>query len=352
MKFSTLSTLSLVYITAVSAKPTPRSTCSKGRTASSATCCVWYDVLDDIQANLFEGGTCGDDAHAALRLSFHDAIGYSPLLTKQGHFGGGGADGSIIKYSATELGYPANDGLEEIVYDEQKLADKHGVSYGDIIQFAGAVSVRNCAGGPRISFMAGRANAIGAAPPGLVPEAFDSVDKILGRVGDAGLTPAELVDLLASHSVGNQDTVDPTIPDTPFDTTPGVLDTNFFLETLLRGTVWPGDGANPGEVLSPLKGEFRLQSDWALARDPRTSCHWQSYVSGQSLMSQRFGTAMAKMALLGQNAQSLQDCSEVIPAPTLPVPPAAKLPAGKTLRDLELTCKASFLSEISTFLHL
>jgi hypothetical protein len=32
-------------------------------------------------------------------------------------------------------------------------------------------------------------------------------------------------------------------------------------------------------------------------------------------MSTRFATAMAKMALLGQNPNILQDCSEVIPAP-------------------------------------
>jgi hypothetical protein len=73
----------------------------------------------------------------------------------------------------------------------------------------------------------------------------------------------------------------------PFDSTPGVFDTQFFIEvgclsigvnhdystsvaqTLLIGTAFPGNGSNQGEVESPLPGEFRLQSDFELARDPR-----------------------------------------------------------------------------------
>ncbi|KAJ7112489.1 manganese peroxidase 1 [Mycena epipterygia] len=341
MKFSTLSTLSVVYVATVGATPTSRATCSKGRTAAGKGCCVWYDVLDDIQANIFEGGKCGDDAHDALRLSFHDAIGYSPLLTKQGSFGGGGADGSLIAFAATELTYAANDGLDEIVAAEKQVADHYNVSYGDMIQFAAAVSVRNCAGGPRIAFLTGRLPPVAPAPDGLVPDAGDSVTTMLARVGDAGLSPEELVDLLASHSVGVQEDVDVTIVNTPFDTTPTVLDTNFYLETLLRGTTWPGTPNNPGEVMSPIQGEFRLQSDAAIARDPRTACHWQAFVNDQNLLNFRFGAAMAKMALLGQNQRTLQDCSVVIPVPTLPKPGNAKLPAGKTALDLELSAVRS-----------
>lgn len=38
-------------------------------------------------------------------------------------------------------------------------------------------------------------------------------------------------------------------------------------------------GGNQGEVESPLRGEIRLQSDSELARDSRTACEWQSFVS-------------------------------------------------------------------------
>lgn len=51
------------------------------------------------------------------------------------------------------------------------------------------------------------------------------------------------------------------IPGTPFDSTPGIFDTQFFIEVQLRGTLFPGTGGNQGEVESPLQGEMRLQSD-------------------------------------------------------------------------------------------
>ena len=95
-----------------------------------------------------------------------------------------------------------------------------------------------------------------------------------------------------------------------------------------------GLGPGNGEVMAPLTGEFRLESDFALARDARTACTWQSFVSNQALMAQSFAKAMTKMALLGQNPRALVDCTEVIqPAP--PTARGATLPAGKTRRDIE-----------------
>ena len=61
-------------------------------------------------------------------------------------------------------------------------------------------------------------------------------------MGDAGFSPNEIVDLLISHSVAAQDHVDPTIPGTPFDSTPSSFDSQFFVEvsqsrSLVRGSV-------------------------------------------------------------------------------------------------------------------
>ena len=55
-------------------------------------------------------------------------------------------------------------------------------------------------------------------------------------------------------------------------------------------------GGNQGEVESPLKGEMRLQSDFLLARDSRTACEWQSFVSeyNQQLLTLLTGTMMTK----------------------------------------------------------
>jgi hypothetical protein len=54
-----------------------RATCPDGNIAADERCCILFPVLKDIQENLFDGGKCGEDAHSALRLAFHDAIGYS-----------------------------------------------------------------------------------------------------------------------------------------------------------------------------------------------------------------------------------------------------------------------------------
>ncbi|KAF8889952.1 heme peroxidase [Infundibulicybe gibba] len=336
---SLLLLLTLVFFASVGyTNPTPRALCSKNRFSLHPSCCVWYDVLDDIQANLFNGGKCDEVAHDSLRLTFHDAIGYSPSLTKQGKFGGGGADGSIIAFSDIETKFGANAGIDDIVEEERPFALKHNVSFGDFIQFAGAVGVRNCAGGPRLQFLAGRPNAKQASPENLIPEPTDSVDTILARMADAGFSASELVDLLASHSIGFQEQIDPSISGSPFDSTPTAFDSQFFVETLLKGTLFPGDGPHPGEAMSPIRGEFRLQSDAAIARDPRTACRWQSFILNEPLMSSAFRNAMAKMAVLGQNPASLVDCSEVIPPPAFSIPQIAHLPPGKKLQDLELSC--------------
>ncbi|KAJ7652404.1 putative peroxidase, partial [Mycena polygramma] len=331
MKSHTLSTLALSLVSLFSlasgsasappASPRPSVTCPNGELVESDRCCVWYDVLSDLQ-DLFDN-SCGEDAHDALRLSFHDAIGYSPWLETQGQFGGDGADGSMIKFASTELEYHSNQGLASIVYEEMRIADNRSVSYGDMIQFAAAVSVRNCPGGPRLSFFAGRPNATQAAPDGLVPEPFHDVDTILARVLDAGLMPTELVALLASHSIGVQEHVDPSIENTPFDTTPGVFDTAFYKEVLRPGMHYPGKGprdgnrTRSGEVPAPDTKPpiFRLQSDYALSRDPRTEEEWKVYSepSTQLLMTARFAAAMARMALIGQDPVNLVDCSGVVP---------------------------------------
>lgn len=77
------------------------------------------------------------------------------------------------------------------------------------VQFVGAVGVRNCAGGPRLNFLAGRPDAKQPAPDRLVPDPSDSVDTMLARMADAGFSPQELVSLLASHSVAVQEHIDP-----------------------------------------------------------------------------------------------------------------------------------------------
>ncbi|KAI0638072.1 heme peroxidase [Trametes polyzona] len=236
--------------------------CPDGKhTASNAVCCPLFAVVDDLQETLFDGGECGEETHESLRLTFHDAIGFSPALTRQHKFGGGGADGSIITFSDVETAFHANTGIDEIVGVQKPLVAKHNLTAGDFIQLAGAVGFSNCPGAPRLEYLHGRPPAKAPSPDLLVPEPFDSVTKILARFADAGFSPQEVIALLASHSVAAADHVDDSIPGTPFDSTPSSFDSQVFIEVLLKGTAFAGATGHQGESKSALKGEIRLQSD-------------------------------------------------------------------------------------------
>jgi hypothetical protein len=140
-------------------------------------------------------------------------------------------------------------GIINPVDDLTPFFNSHNVTAGDLIQFAAAVAISLCPGAPSISFLTGRPNAVAPAPMGLIPDPQDSVSTIVARFDDAaGFTADEVVALLASHSIARADHVDPTIGAVPFDSTPFVMDTQFFVEVLLQGTGFPGSGANPGEV--------------------------------------------------------------------------------------------------------
>ncbi|KAF8893865.1 manganese peroxidase 3 [Infundibulicybe gibba] len=335
---SLLSLLAVVTFQAANAAVIKRVACADGvHTATNAACCALFPVLDDIQANLFDGGECGEEAHESLRLTFHDAIGFSP--TK----GGGGADGSIIIFDDIETAFHANGGIDDIVDVQKPFIARHNLTAGDFIQFAGAVAVSNCPGAPRLNFFMGRPEATAPSPDLLVPEPFDTIDTILARMGDAGFSSDEVVALLASHTVAAADLVDPSIPGTPFDSTPGLFDTQVFIEVQLRGTAFPGTGtgqATEGEVESPLRGEMRLQSDHDLARDSRTACEWQSFANNQAKMQTAFKAVMLKLSILGHNQADLIDCSEVIPVPKV-LTTTPHLPAGKVKTDIEQACASA-----------
>lgn len=122
-----------------------RATCADGRTTANAACCVLFPILDDIQENLFDGGECGEEVHESLRLTFHDAIGFSPtkgfvqifafswmVLTMINPTSGGGADGSIIIFDEIETPFHANGGIDDIVDVQKPFIAAHNISAGDL----------------------------------------------------------------------------------------------------------------------------------------------------------------------------------------------------------------------------
>lgn len=44
----------------------------------------------------------------------------------------GGADGSVITFSDTEVNFPANLGIDEIVEAEKPFLARHNISAGDL----------------------------------------------------------------------------------------------------------------------------------------------------------------------------------------------------------------------------
>ncbi|KAJ7037633.1 manganese peroxidase 1 [Mycena alexandri] len=333
-------------VTISDAALTRRAACPDGNMVSNLACCALFPVLEDIQKNMFADDTCSDAAHTALRVAFHDAIGFSKT---QSSFGTG-ADGSIFIFAEQELSYDANLGIADAFNLEAPFISNHTIGVADFIQFAAAVSLTRCPGVLRPTFMFGRVDAKAPAPDGTVPEPFQDVKTILARMADAGFTPAELVALLASHSIAGADDVDPNLSGLPFDSTPSVFDTQFFVETQLRGTLFPGTGGNQGEVESAVAGVLRLQSDSLLARDSATSCLWQANVNNQAFMASTFQKAFAKMQVVGQNAATLIDCSDVIPEPPVLSASAAKafFPPGLTLSNVEQACSSTPFPNLPT----
>ncbi|KAF7300132.1 Manganese peroxidase H3 [Mycena kentingensis (nom. inval.)] len=228
------------------------------------------NLAKDLQKTLFEN-ECNEDAHEVIRLTFRssssrrrantvnfvdrsffadDAI----AISQKNPSGGGGADGSMLIFPEVEPNFDANAGIDESVDSLLPFLGRHNVTAGDLIQF----------------------------------------------------------------------TVDPNADAAPFDSTPLVLDTQVYVEVLLKGEGFSGNRSTnagnvpKGEVLSPLPksagndtGEMRLQSDFALARDPRTAFFWQSFVD------------LKAYSVLSE----------------LP-----RFPATKTRQDLELSCKKPFPS--------
>ncbi|KIJ43669.1 class II peroxidase [Sphaerobolus stellatus SS14] len=77
---------------------------------------------------------------------------------------------------------------------------------------------------------------------------------------------------------------------------------------------------------------MRLQSDFALARDPRTACVWQSFINEQELMQNAFVEAIDKMSRIGlAHPEKLVDCSIVVPQPAAKVtkPEARHVPGDE-----------------------
>ncbi|KAJ6631861.1 hypothetical protein B0H10DRAFT_1937616 [Mycena sp. CBHHK59/15] len=285
----TFSAAFFTLIAAAVAVLTKRATCSKCRTAAAASCCVWFDVLDDIQLKLY--------SIISLFISWAN-----PPISRS-------MEENVERKFISGLGVVANNGIETFRTHAQglfrRLVKDLTQTYPSI-QFSGAVGVSNCLGAPRLEFLAGHLNFSLPSPPGLVQDLFDPVDKIVARFGNAGFSRNEIIDLL------------------------GPLTLSSLSRPFLPEVSSPEMEATRVKCFPHSLGEFRLQLGFAIARDPRIACEWQSFVAGYSRSN-----SQTPYQLL----QSLLFDPDVIPAPKPLTKPF--LLAGKTLKDIDVSWKAS-----------
>ncbi|KDR69139.1 hypothetical protein GALMADRAFT_104378 [Galerina marginata CBS 339.88] len=317
-------------------------TCPTGQTTANEACCVLFPVVDLLQKELFDNGQCDEEAHAALRLAFHDAIGFS----NSGK--GGGADGSILAFNSTETAYDANAGIDDIVALQWPLFLKSNLTAGDFVHLAAAVGTANCPGTPQLPYSFGRPPPVAPAPDLTVPQPTDSVTTILARFAEAGFVAPEVIWLLASHSIAAAVRTSTSLPPgTAFDSCVIFSDTQFYLEVLLNGTQFPGSGEKSGEVPSALAGEMRLASDFAFSQDSRTACFWQEAIDDQPFIMGKFEAAMAKLQVLGQSGFRLTDCSDVIPVPKAFSGPI-RYPASFNQTNVQIACTSTPFPSLAT----
>ncbi|KAJ4321698.1 hypothetical protein N0V94_002790 [Neodidymelliopsis sp. IMI 364377] len=249
------------------------------RPRSSSCPSIWSTVLPELQT-AFSG--CGRDAHGAIRAPFHDCIN-------------NGCDGSLIL--TDECSRAENAGLSDICSKLLSWTQKYNTSAADMIQFAAATAISACPLGPRVKALVGRVDSSEAAPLNSMPGSRDPIDSILEKFAAKGFSPDDVVALMGTHSVAVQVNDDPSQAGKSLDSTPSVYDTKFYQETM--------DGTAP----------YSLQSDKGLANDTKTHEKWAEFAAGDmSAWDSAFTDAWNRFAVIGNDVDSLQDCSSIIPS--------------------------------------
>ncbi|KAJ7473364.1 heme peroxidase [Mycena latifolia] len=259
-------------------------------------------------------GRCGDASRASVRLAFHDAGPFSLALQAAG-LPNGAADGSMLS-DPNEVLRPENNGLQNIVSLLQPLPAQFNVSHGDVLHLAGVLGVLACPGGPVINTYIGRTEPKNIAPDGLLPNPDSPVQVLTDRFADMGFSIRELMALIGAHSTGKQRFVNPALASSSFDSTVDIWDVRFYSET--QNTT-----AAPGMQLSCFnhasadsnekKGTFRLNSDVNFSGNATTQQDYNRFVGNQNNWAREYAAAHEKMSLLGLDATTLTDCTEILP---------------------------------------
>ncbi|KAF2260073.1 ligninase LG6 precursor [Lojkania enalia] len=254
---------------------------------------VWSTIASDLQSE-FSG--CNDNARAAIRAPVHDCVN-------------NGCDGSLIL--AGECTRVENAGLETICNLLGSKSTQYSVGAADMIQFAQAVALSVCPLSPRVRALVGRQDSSSPATEGKLARSNDTVDTILSIFGAVGLDTTDVVALVGAHSTAIQRFDDPSRAGESLDSTPGTWDTTFYAQALTN------------------TAPYTLQSDQRLSTDLRTAVIWLDFSVNAPGWNTAFISAMEKLQVVGNDVNSLTDCTSVLPGAAKIRREAKRAPIGE-----------------------
>ncbi|QDS75494.1 hypothetical protein FKW77_004717 [Venturia effusa] len=243
---------------------------------------VWTTISRELSKMFVSGGGCTDDARASIRAVFHDC------------FPEGGCDGSLA--NPVELARRDNVPMTATINKLAAMAKQYKVGTADMLMFAGSHAVISCPGGPSTKTYVGRTDATGPAPEGQLPQADVGGDAALSRFEGKGFSAQDLAALIGSHTVARQFNTDASKVGASQDSTPGIWDILYYMQTLLK------------------TAPFTFQSDINLSKQNKVGPWMKRFSIDKRSWDRSFSAAMEKMELLGsKGAGSLTDCTSALP---------------------------------------
>ena len=247
---------------------------------------IWTAIASELQGMFLDKtvnpSQCNDAARAAIREAFHDCGSWETALGTLP--GNGGCDGSLIlttgpDAATNELMRGENGGLAGISAKLLALQQKYvaidaSVTVADLIQFAAAVAIVTCPGGPQIKTFVGRKDSTSPAARNLLPDVHAPGADLFALFQRKGFTANELAALLGAHTTSKQFLIPGAPVGAAQDSTPGKWDVQYYADTL-----------------NPPAGVFVFPSDTNLAADPTVGKEFKGFVGSQGKWTSAFGSA-------------------------------------------------------------
>ncbi|EME46791.1 hypothetical protein DOTSEDRAFT_33342 [Dothistroma septosporum NZE10] len=290
------------------------------RGSSSSCPAIWSQVASQLKRD-FNG--CNDLARSAIRFAFHDAAGYSSSNPQYAP-ASGGADGSLLlndvevsRSTETPMKQKYRDPYLLPLYQKYK---SQGVGAADLVQFAGAVGIKSCPGGPTVKTVVGRIDSSTAAPQGTLPAAFgqgSDYNSLIQLWAAKGISPRELAALMGAHTVSMSFTNERyhIPPGGPQDSDPTVWDNNYFIQTQSQSSQRQAQNSHT-QGNNAHSGVYSFDSDVNLS-NATTECGqaFTEFANNLNAWNAEFPAAMQKMSLFGIDqgtAAGFVDCTSLI----------------------------------------